>query len=395
MAEGVSEIENFATGEDCAATLRSIAALGAEVTQRGSSVTIRGCSGKFSPPAAPLDCGNSGSTLRMMTGLLAAQDGEFVLTGDASLLRRPMLRVAEPLRQMGATIELEKDHAPITVRGAPLHGITYQLKVASAQVKSAVLFAGLQARGVTIGHEQERTRDHGELALRAFGAQVDIAPASVTVTGGQTLHAIHASVPGDISSAAFLLCAAAILPGSSLTIENLGMNPTRTAILDVLAEMGASVRVRALEEEHGELRGALELQSAPGGLCGAEISGARTAQLIDELPMLAVMGAFTRDGVRIRDARELRVKESDRIALVARNLRAMGGEADEFDDGLRVPGGQMLHGAEIDSGGDHRIAMAFAIAALRAQGETVIHDAECVAVSFPEFFELLERLAER
>ena len=390
MAEGISEFENFATGEDCAATLRCLAALGAEVTQRGSNLSIRGCSGNFSSPVASLDCGNSGSTLRMMAGLLAGQEGEFVLTGDASLLRRPMLRVAGPLRQMDAAIELHGDHAPMTIHGGRLTAITFQPEVASAQVKSAVLFAGLQARGVTVVQEPVRTRDHGELALRAFGAQIDIAPANVSIAGGQALHAIHADIPGDISSAAFFLCAAAVLPGSSLTIENLGLNPMRTAVLDVLTGMGALVRVRAIEEQHGELRGTLEIQSAPGGLRGAEISGALTARLIDELPMLAVLGAFTRDGVTLREARELRVKESDRIALVARNLRAMGAEVEEFDDGLGVPGGQTLHGAEIDSGGDHRIAMAFAIAALRAQGETLIQDAECAAVSFPEFWEMLE-----
>lgn len=395
LAEGVSKLENFAAGEDCSATLGCIAALGAEVSRTGATVSIRGLAGRLQPATGELDCGNSGSTMRMLSGLLAGQSGDFVLTGDASLLRRPMLRVAAPLRRMGATVELKNDHGPMTIRGGPLQAISYAPDVASAQVKSAVLFAGLQADGTTIVKESTPTRDHGEIALRAFGADVQSGPSGVSIMGGQSLHAIHATIPGDISSAAFFLCAAAMLPGSSLTLENVGMNPTRTAVLDVLASAGVQIKVDSLEETHGELAGTLHLRSPSQHLRGFSIAGERAAQLIDELPMLAVMGARTRDGVTIHDAGELRVKESDRIELMVRNLRAMGAEVEEFDDGLRVPGNQTLHGAEIDPGGDHRIAMAFAIAALRAERDTLIHNAECVAVSFPEFFDLLEQVAQR
>jgi len=268
------------------------------------------------------------------------------------------------------------------------------MPVPSAQVKSAVLFAGLEAKGTTTVEESVRTRDHSELALRAFGAEIERSLNSISILGGQQLHGIEAIVPGDISSAAFFLCAAAICPDSSLTIEGLGMNPTRAALLDVLTSLGLQISVLSLEESNHELIGSVHASAPPTGLRGAKISGALSAQLIDELPVLAAIAPYTRDGVTIRDARELRVKESDRIALVAKNLCAMGAEVAEHDDGLSVAGGQTLHGAEIDSGGDHRIAMAFAIAGLRASSAVTIHDADCVAISFPEFFNLLEQLSQ-
>ena len=343
---------------------------------------------------ALLDCGNSGSTMRMMSGLLSAQTGEFTLVGDASLSRRPMERIRKPLAQMGAQITLTDGHAPVVVQGNTLTGIDYTTPIPSAQVKTSLLFAGFQADGTTTIRESVRTRDHGELALRAFGATVERTLDSVSITGGQKLKAIEAAVPGDMSSAAFFLCAAALFPESNLVLDGLGLNPTRATLLDVLTALGATVAVLNLEEKSTELIGTVQLNPPPKGMGGTTVSGALAAQLIDELPVLAAIAPYSRNGIRIRDAKELRVKESDRIALVAKNLRAMGAEVEEFEDGLDVPGGQQLHGAQIDSGGDHRIAMAFSIAALRAEGETAIVGAESAAISFPEFFDLLETVAD-
>jgi 3-phosphoshikimate 1-carboxyvinyltransferase len=395
LAAGTTRLTNFSTGADCASSLACVEALGARVHRSENSVEITGVSGRFRPSASPLDCGNSGSTMRMLSGLLAPQAGTFTLIGDASLSRRPMERIRKPLALMGARLDLTDGHAPITIDGAPLAAIDYTTPIPSAQVKTALLFAGLQAEGITTVRESVRTRDHGELALRAFGATVDRAKDSVSIAGGQQLRAIDAAVPGDISSAAFFLCAAALFPGSNLIFDDLGLNPTRATLLDVLTALGAHIGVLNLETKNDELVGTVQVNAPPNGLTGTTIAGALSAQLIDELPVLAAIGPYTQTGIRIRDARELRVKESDRIALVAANLRAMGAEVEEFDDGLDVPGGQTLHGAAIDSGGDHRIAMAFSVAALRATGDTLIRGAESAAISFPEFFDLLDRVTER
>jgi 3-phosphoshikimate 1-carboxyvinyltransferase len=333
--------------------------------------------------------------MRMLAGLLAAQTGRFTLEGDESLNRRPMERVRKPLMEMGAAIHLTEGHAPVVIDGGKLRGIEFRTPVPSAQVKTALLFAGLQAEGMTTVSEAVRTRDHGELALRAFGAEILRTNDSVSIAGGQKLHGIEATVPGDMSSAAFFLCAAALFPGASLVLDQLGMNPTRATLLDVLSGLGAKISVLNLEENRGELIGSVSLTPPAEGLGSIEIKGALAAQLIDELPVIAAIAPYTRGGIRIRDARELRVKESDRIALVARNLRAMGAEVQEFEDGLDVAGGQKLHGAVVDSGGDHRIAMAFSIAALRAEGDTLVVGAESAAISFPEFFTLLEQITER
>jgi 3-phosphoshikimate 1-carboxyvinyltransferase len=306
-----------------------------------------------------------------------------------------MERIRKPLEAMGARLTLTEGHAPLTLDGGPLTAIDYTTPVPSAQVKTRILLAGLQTAGTTVVREAVRTRDHGELALRAFGATITRTLDSVSVSGPQALHAIEAAVPGDISSAAFFMCAAALFPGSGLVIDALGLNPTRATLLDVLTALGAHISVLNLEEKHAELVGTVQISAPAEGLRGATISGALAAQLIDELPVLAAIAPSTQNGIRIRDAKELRVKESDRIALVAQNLRAMGAEVIEFEDGLDVPGGQTLHGATIDSGGDHRIAMAFSVAALKAEGETLIQGAEAAAISFPEFFDLLDLVAER
>jgi 3-phosphoshikimate 1-carboxyvinyltransferase len=396
FAEGTSHFANFSTGADCASTLACMQALGAKVAkQEDGTVAVTGVGGRVTPAAEPLDCGNSGSTMRMMSGLLAAQPGTFTLTGDASLSRRPMERIRKPLQQMGARLTLTDGHAPIAIEGRPLTAIDYTTPVPSAQVKTCILLAGLQTTDTTTVRESVRTRDHSELALRAFGAELTRTLDSVSIAGPQKLHAIDAFVPGDISSAAFFLCAAALFPGSALVLDSLGLNPTRATLLDVLTALGANISVLNLEEKNSELIGAVQLSAPEEGLGSTTVSGSLAAQLIDELPVLAAIAPYTRGGIRIRDARELRVKESDRIALVARNLRAMGAEVEEFDDGLDVPGGQKLHGAEIDSGGDHRIAMAFSVAALRAEGDTLIQGAESAAISFPEFFDLLDQVAER
>ena len=396
FAEGVSRFTNFSTGADCASTLDCMGALGAKVNKiKEGEVEITGVSGRVTPSSHPLDCGNSGSTMRMISGLLAPQQGSFTLIGDASLSRRPMERIRKPLEAMGARLTLTDGHAPLTIHGSALHTIDYTTPVPSAQVKTCILLAGLQTTGTTTVREAVRTRDHSELALRAFGATLSRTLDSVSIAGPQLLHAIDAAVPGDISSAAFFLCAAALFPGSSLVLDSLGLNPTRATLLDVLTALGAHIGVLNLEEKNSELVGTVQVSAPPEGLGSAEVSGALAAQLIDELPVLAVIAPYTSGGIRIRDAKELRVKESDRIALVAKNLRAMGAEVAEFDDGLDVPGGQTLHGATIDSGSDHRIAMAFAVAALRAEGETLIQGAESAAISFPEFFNLLDLVAER
>jgi 3-phosphoshikimate 1-carboxyvinyltransferase len=396
FAEGTSSFTNFSTGADCASTLGCMKALGAQVRRlEDGSVEVTGVGGRVTPANTPLDCGNSGSTMRMISGLLAPQPGSFTLVGDASLSQRPMERIRKPLEAMGAQLTLTEGHAPLTIRGCALKAIDYTTPVPSAQVKTCILLAGLQTAGTTTVREAVRTRDHSELALRAFGATLARTVDSVTIEGPQALHAIEAAVPGDISSAAFFLCAAALFPGSSLVLDFLGLNPTRASLLDVLTALGARINVLNLEEKNAELVGTVQVTAPAEGLGSTTISGALVAQLIDELPVLAAIGPYTSGGIRIRDAKELRVKESDRIALVAKNLRAMGAEVEEFEDGLDVPGGQRLHGAMIDSGGDHRIAMAFSVAALRAEGETLIQGAESAAISFPEFFDLLDLVAER
>jgi len=394
IAEGTTRLENFSTGADCANTLGCLAALGVELERKGNAVLIHGRGPKLQPPKSSLDCGNSGSTMRMLSGILAGQEFSSELMGDESLSRRPMARIIAPLRSMGAKIAAsDGDRPPLRITGTHLNAIDYKMPVASAQVKSALLFAGLLAEGETRVEEPLRTRDHGELALRAFGVEVTQHGNQAGITGGQKLHAIEAEIPGDLSTAAFFLCAAALFPGSRLLISHLLMNPTRARLLDMLILMGVGISVAELEDQHGELVGTVEVDGRD--LRGARIAGADTAALIDEIPVLAVVAPYTMNGIEVRDARELRVKESDRIASIVTNLRAMGAEVEEHDDGLKVPGGQRLHGAEIDSFGDHRIAMAFAVAALRAEGDTIIHRADAAVISYPGFFGALEGLSQR
>jgi len=317
-----------------------------------------------------------------------------VLVGDASLSRRPMRRVIEPLSQMGAHVEArEGEFAPLRIRGGQLRPIDYRLPVASAQVKSAILLAGLFASGTTTVEEPVATRDHTEIALEEFGAQLQRTRQRVAVTGGAQLQGKHFVIPGDLSAAAFFLVAALLLPGSDLVLLNVGLNPTRAAVLDFLLRMGATISILGVEKMNRELRGELHVRGG-GQLAGGSIAGKLTARLIDELPVLAVAGTQTKQGLRIRDAAELRVKESDRIGALAENLRRLGAEVEEYPDGLAVAGQQKLRGAVVDSFGDHRIAMALAVAALVAEGTTTIRRADCVDISFPGFFETLATVVE-
>jgi 3-phosphoshikimate 1-carboxyvinyltransferase len=394
-AEGTSRFHNFSAARDCASTLDCVAKLGCEWKRlEDGAIEVQGAGPQLKAPSQVLDCGNSGSTMRMLSGILAGQPFASELCGDESLSRRPMARIMKPLSEMGAQISSsDGGRPPLKIHGGSLKAIHYKPEVASAQVKSCVLFAGLFADGETVVEEPLRTRDHGEIALRAFGAEVERIGNSSRIAGGQRLRAIEAHVAGDLSSAAFFLCAAALFPGSQITLPGILMNPTRARLLDILLQMGLKVSVGHLEEHQGELVGTIEARGAAWK--GAVIAGADTAALIDEIPVLAAAAPYSEGGLEVRDAKELRVKESDRIAAVATNLRKMGAEIDERPDGMRIPGGQHLHGAELDSLGDHRVAMAFAVAALRAEGETTILGADAAGVSYPAFFDELETVAAR
>ncbi len=402
LAEGTSELRNFAAAADCHSTLGCMKSLGADVKVDGTTVRVtgRGLRGLKSSWRA-LDAGNSGTTIRLLSGILAGQDFKTTISGDESLQKRPMKRVVGPLREMGAEIKAREDNfAPLEIRGGKLRAIEYKMPMASAQVKSAVLLAGLFAEGETVVIEPARTRDHTELALEEFGAPVE-RNARVTrihgagANGSVKLTAKNLDVPGDISSAVFFIAAASLFPESSILIQNVGLNPTRTAILDVFAGMGANIQIHSVQSSHGEVIGDLAVKGA--SLKGGLISGDTIPLVIDELPMLAALGPYTEEGIEIRDAKELRVKESDRIAVLVENLKRMGAEVEERPDGLKVEGraAGRLRGAEIEPHGDHRIAMAFSIAALAADGSTTIRDAECAGVSFPSFYEDLNRVAER
>ena len=446
LADGISRIEGFSTSADCASTLSCLRRLGVRIERHNATVVIQGA-GKagLQAPSEPLDCGNSGTTMRLLAGILAGQPFTSIVTGDQSLRSRPMRRIIEPLELMGAKVSSANGRAPISIEGrSPLKAISYDLPIPSAQVKSCVLLAGLNAQGRTeivenagteplggaSGSSSETalsslytrgaTRDHTERMLRWFGVPSEtrnedrngLHTQVAAVNGPVGLHARDTSVPGDVSSAAFFTAAAALLPGSDLELAHVGMNPTRDLFLRLLASRGASVTVNGVREECNELVGTVQVAGgvsnpnpSSGDAAGNTesnrgnsprlIRGALIPQLIDELPLLAVVGTQVPGGIEIRGAAELRVKESDRISATVENLRAMGAEVAEFDDGLRVTGPAQLHGASIEPRGDHRIAMAFTVAALIADGESEIRDAECVAVSFPEFFDLLESVVER
>jgi 3-phosphoshikimate 1-carboxyvinyltransferase len=394
IAEGPSELHFFSSSADCQSTLDCLRKLGVKIVRKETIVSIQGTGpGGLRRPSEILDAGNSGSTMRMLAGILAGQPFRTVLTGDASLRRRPMQRVIDPLSLMGAHIQSAGGGLPpLEIQGGTLKPIRYELPLPSAQVKTAILLAGLFAEGETEVVEKVPTRDHTEIALEQMGADIGRHQRTIAVRGRARLEGRKLYIPGDISCAAFFIAAGLLVPGSSLVLQNVGLNPTRTALLDLLVSMGARIKVVSLEVLNGELLGDLHVESSP--LQGGDIPLEAVPGLIDELPVLAVLGTQTERGLSFRSAAELRVKESDRLAAVAQNLRRMGAEVEEFPDGLRVAGQQTLRGAEIDPHGDHRVAMAFAVGGLIAQGATLIRESACVDVSFPGFFEVLARVAE-
>ena len=401
LAEGRSVIKNFATGADCSSTLKCLRRLGADIQREGDEVVIEGVGlGGLSAPRGQLDAGNSGSTIRMLSGILAGQGFESVIGGDESLSRRPMRRIITSLTRMGAQIVgRDGDFPPLRIQGAKLKPIEYELPVASAQVKTSVLFAGLFAEGTTIVREPLPTRDHSEIALRQFGAHIEVGDRRIDLRGRPRLRALQLAVPSDLSTAVFFLAVGLLVPHADLTVEGVGLNPTRRAVLDVLREMGADLEVLPGDELQSEPLGDVRVrgpESASGPvLKGGRIEGQMTAEVIDELPVLAVLGAASEEGLTIRDASELRFKESDRIATVAENLTRMGVEVEVLDNGMHIPGRQKFRGAKLDSFGDHRVAMAFSVAALRADGPCVIQNAEAASVSFPGFFEVLDQVVDR
>ncbi|MFQ3580666.1 3-phosphoshikimate 1-carboxyvinyltransferase [Chloracidobacterium validum] len=395
IAEGETVIEGYSESADCVATLSCLRQLGVRIQAIPGGVRVGGA-GKQGLRHSPttLDAANSGTTIRLLAGILAGQPFETQITGDASLRRRPMRRIIEPLRRMGATISAVDDNlAPLVIRGGPLRGITQAASVASAQVKSCLLLAGLFAEGETTVIEAIPTRDHTERLLGAFGVPVVVTETTRTVSGGYRLQSPgRLRAPGDFSSAAFLLAAGLMVEPSALTIEGVGLNPTRTGMLTALQQSGTEIVVANARLEGGEPVGDLWVDATMARPTRPlRLEGALTANAIDEIPILAVLGARFA-GLSVADAGELRVKESDRLALMVHNLRAMGVEVEEHPDGLTIPGGQRFRGAAIETAGDHRIAMAFAVAALTAEGPTTIDDAACVRVSFPDFFTVLERL---
>jgi 3-phosphoshikimate 1-carboxyvinyltransferase len=393
VAEGTSRIANYSSGADCHSTLGCIRSLGIEVHVEGRDVTVhgRGLRG-YRAPESDLDAGNSGSTIRMLSGLLAGQRFRSRLVGDESLSRRPMQRIMAPLAEMGAKLSArEGKYPPLEIEGADLRPIDYVMPVASAQVKSCVLLAGLHAAGETVVHEPARTRDHTEVALREFGAEIETGRGWARVKGPARLEPRELSVPGDLSSAAFFMVAAAIVPRSSVILQGVGLNPTRAALIDFLVNAGVEVRILDMGVRNGEPSGDLLVRGSD--VAGGVIEKDLAAALIDEIPVLAVLGAASAGGLVVRDAAELRVKETDRIETLASNLRRMGIEIETAPDGFRVPGGQRFRAARCESHGDHRIAMACAVAALRADAPCEIGEAEAASVSFPEFWDTLRSIA--
>ena len=394
VAEGVTTIHNFAESVDCQTTLECLRNLGVHVERDGSTVTIhgRGLHG-LERSSRVLDAGNSGTTVRLMSGLLAGSPFETTFVGDESLSRRPMKRIIEPLRQFGAAIEArDGNYLPLRIRGSNLDAINFTLPIPSAQVKSCVLLAGLQARGVTKVHEPVVSRNHTEIALAQFGARIRNMANTIEVKGGGALRGKEFSVPGDPSAAAFFIAAALAVPNSGLRLTGIGLNPTRTGYISLLVKMQARVAITRLSVVNGESIGDVGVEASE--IEGMDIGGSWIPNIIDEIPVLAVLGTRSQNGIRIRDAAELRAKESDRIHSVAKNLRALGADVEEYPDGLFVPGGQRLHGGVVDSFGDHRIAMAFAVAGLFADGPVVIQNPDCVNISFPGFFDLLSQVRE-
>lgn len=393
IAKGTTTVQGFLVGEDCLSTIRIFSQLGVEIERIGTTVTIisPGAQG-WKNPSDALDAGNSGTTARLLLGILAGSSITAEITGDEYLRKRPMRRVTEPLEKMGATF-IDKNKSgmlPLLVKGNPLKEISYKTPVASAQVKSAILFAGLSAVGSTTVVEDTVSRDHTERMLRQFGANIESTNSSVTIDGGQVLHSTVVNVPGDISSAAFFMCAAAMVKGSSITFENIGLNPTRTGIIDVLTAMGASISIKEKSQAKGEPFGDLTIEAA--GLRAIEIGGELIPRLIDELPVIALLATQANGTTIIRDAEELRVKEIDRIEAVCAELKKLGADIEATPDGMRIKGPTTLKGATLSSNGDHRLGMMAGIASVVSDGPIKIEDVECINVSYPGFFDHLHLL---
>jgi len=397
IAHGRATVDNYLPGADCLSTLDCLRALGVEVTFDATGadgkprVTVVGRGGSLAEAIRPLDAGNSGTTMRLMAGLLAGQPIFTVMTGDASLSSRPMARVAEPLRLMGAKIYGRGGGrlAPLVIDGGNLKGIDYAAPVASAQVKSCVLLAGVQAEGVTVARAPAASRDHTERLLKAQGAQIEVDGSTVVVHGGARLNAVDVVVPGDSSSAAYWLALACVHPDAEITLEDVGMNPGRTGFIEILQAMGGDVEIRNARDVAGEPRADLVARSSR--LRGVSVGGDVVPRAIDELPLLAIVGLFADGVTEIRDAAELRVKESDRIASLGRELTRLGGQVEELDDGLRVLGGAALERATCETLGDHRLAMGLAVAGLAGAGVDVI-DPQCAVVSYPGFWQQVQQV---
>lgn len=396
LARGCTEISNFLAGADCLSTIKCFQAMGVEYTGTGSDVvTVEGVGLRgLKEPADVLDVGNSGTTLRLMLGILAGQSFFTAVTGDGSIRKRPMRRVTEPLKEMGASIwgRDNENLAPLAIKGGFIKPIRFISPVASAQVKSAIMLAGLYARGITSVWEPEKSRDHTERMLRYFGAEVEVNGLTVKVTGLPDLKAKTVIVPGDISSAAFFLVAGAIVPGAAVTVKGVGVNPTRDGIIEVLQTMGANLKISNRREQTGEPVADITVRGSK--LKAAVIKSNLIPRLIDEIPVLAVAAAVADGITEIRDATELKVKETNRISTVIRELSKFGVALEELPDGMRIHGSKQLFGAQCESHGDHRIAMAMAVAGLVAEGRTVIHNSECVDVSFPGFEKVLMSISQ-
>ncbi|MQR96310.1 3-phosphoshikimate 1-carboxyvinyltransferase [Fictibacillus phosphorivorans] len=395
IADGTTTIEGFLTGEDCLSTISCFKKLGVTIQQEGEKVTVegKGIEG-LTPPSEDLYVGNSGTTIRLMLGILANTPFQSTLTGDESIAKRPMNRVTKPLKEMGAAIDGNDagNKVPLHIKGGETRGIHYTSPIASAQVKSAIILAGLDGEGTTSVKEPFKSRDHTERMLKAFGVEVETDELTVSVAGGQKLKGTHIEVPGDISSAAFFLVAGAIVPNSEITLKKVGLNPTRTGILDVLKNMGADITYQNINETASEPFGDLVIKSSD--LKGTVIQGDLIPRLIDEIPIIALAATQAEGKTIIKDAHELRVKETDRIETVVNELKKMGADIEATEDGMIIHGKSSLHGASVQSYGDHRIGMMLSVAACIAEGETTLTNSEAIAVSYPSFFEQLDILSK-
>ena len=392
LSEGTSRIEGLLESADVQSTAKCLQQIGVEITKKNNFTEVQGRGGQgFKSPKEILDCGNSGTTLRLLMGLLAGQKNfSATLTGDASLLRRPMKRVADPLRLMGAQLELtNSDFAPLQIFGADLKGIDYELKIASAQIKTALILAALRAKGSTRLTGQIQSRDHTERLLKALGVEIKTSSTEIEISGSQIIPASDKIIPGDPSTAAFWLAGACLVPSSKIAMKNISLNPSRIGFIRILQKMGAQIEIE-ITHETPEPVGNIKLQS--GGLKGVRIEPSEIPAMIDELPLLAVLATQAKGVTEVLGAEELRFKETDRIEAVATNLRLMGANIETRADGFLIEGPQKLRGAILDSFHDHRIAMAFSMAALIAEGQSLIQNADCVAISYPDFFETLESL---